>query len=57
MTAIRQELGEVESKEMVASTKDVPAAHLRALAALLRDGKITASMVEAHVAQPDSVPA
>jgi hypothetical protein len=46
-----------ESKEMVASTKDVPAAHLRALAALLRDGKITASMVEAHVAQPDSVPA
>jgi hypothetical protein len=48
---------EEESRETVASTKDVPAAHLRALTAMLRDGKITASMVETYVAQPDSVPA
>lgn len=47
---------EEESRELVSSTNDVPSRCLRALVALLRDGKITAAMVETYTSQPDSVP-
>jgi hypothetical protein len=43
---------EEEAQEIVSSTNDVPSRCLRALAALLRNGKVTAAMVESYTNQP-----